>query len=448
MRLRLALGLSCVAILSGCVPQGAGYSLARDTVRDRTSWSVEPDGSSARVRAELLAKPLSADSAARVALTNEHRVGLALSAIGVSRAELASALRLPNPHAEVGVHFRGEEVEAEVQGTIDIVPLLLLGGRESVASMRLDAASLEGAASLLDVAFEAKVAFYDCQAASQVLELRKTVAYAAAQSAELARRLREAGNTPELAMLQEQALYEEARLSLSSAEVAEAVARQRLNAAMGLFGDEASSWKVSSRLADPSALDLDNLESRAIAANLDIAAQSKRHGAAAAEVDLAWARGFLPGVEVGAAAQLEEGAWEAGPHVGLELPLFYQGQGEVAAAEAQMNLAKNARAVTAVQVRATARASSEFYTSTLLPLREKIVAETLRKYNAMDLGPSQLLMAKRDQIETSRAYVESLRDYWVTRAQAEMLLAGRAPTVVAMPTSAPAPSRAGGGGHD
>jgi cobalt-zinc-cadmium efflux system outer membrane protein len=43
----------------------------------------------------------------------------------------------------------------------------------------------------------------------------------------------------------------------------------------------------------------------------------------------------------------------------------------------------------------------------------------------MNIGVFQLLSAKRDQVETARAWVEALRDYWIARAELDQLLAGR-----------------------
>ncbi|MGZ9187773.1 MAG: TolC family protein, partial [Candidatus Binatia bacterium] len=46
-------------------------------------------------------------------------------------------------------------------------------------------------------------------------------------------------------------------------------------------------------------------------------------------------------------------------------------------------------------------------------------------YNAMQLGPIQLLRAREQQIETGAAYVEVLRDYWLARTDLAQLLSGR-----------------------
>ncbi|MBK8939886.1 MAG: TolC family protein [Polyangiaceae bacterium] len=458
MRAAALLGLLASALF-GCVSSGAGYDLTRSTLRDRAQLELPADDERDQVRADLLSRPLTAESAARLALAASPDVDAALAGVGVSRAELVRALRLPNPKGEIGARFgHGDEPVLEIAATLDLIDLVMLPAREAGASLRLDAAALEAAGALVDVAHGAKIAFYEAQAAAQVLELERTITFAAAQSSDFASRLRGAGNVPELDALLERALFEEARLSLARAEVADAAARERLNAALGLHGAAASSWKLSGRLAEPDTFDATSLEAKAVGQNLDLAALEKRYGAARSDVDLAWARGLLPEIEAGVQLEREGGEWAIGPVVGVELPLFYQGQGEVAAAEAQMRAAKGAHTGVAVKVRAAARSiaieltgtrqTAAFYKETLLPLRESIVDATLRKYNAMDTGPAEVLRAKRDQIQAARAYVEVLREYWITRTQADMLLAGRLPFALPSARARSAPSsEAPGGGH-
>ncbi len=448
----------CLALTAGCASSGAGYDLARHTVRERSGLEVPADEGDAKLRAELLQKPLTADSAARLALANSPAVQKTLSSVGVARADLVRSLRLPNPEGHFAANFEdGGGVDLELEATIDIVQLALVPGRQAAASEALDAAALDAAGALIEIACAARVAFYEYQAATQSLELRKTVAYAAAQSSAVAARLLEAGNTPELPALTEQVLYEEARIGVAQAEIAATVARERLNTVLGLAGLEAASWQAGARLPEPDDFDASNLEVRAISSSLELQALNKRYGAASITSDLAWAAGALPGISGGVGVEREDDEWGVGPRVNVTVPLFYQGQGEAAAAEAHMTMAKSAHADGAIRTRSVARSlgtqlagvrqSAVFYQKTLLPLRQKIVDETLRQYNAMNTGPLQLLQAKRDQVEAARTYVDLLRDYWVIRAQIEMLLAGRAPNTPASLTPRAEVESSGGAGH-
>ncbi len=429
--------------VSGCLSSSSGYSMTRDTVRERTQMEVADGEGTAALRSDLLRKPLTADSAARLALLNSPAVDSALASIGMARAQALSLLRLPNPSAELDVHYHPGEgsLDLGVGVSIGLIELLLAPARGVSGGELLDAASLDAAGLLLDVAFEAKLAFIEYQSADQILQLGRTATYASAQSAEMAAKLVEAGNVPELDALREQALYEESRLALARAEVHAIAARERVNARLGLFGPEAAAWKAGAPLAEPDAFDFANLEARAVAANLDLTAEEKRYAAAATQSDVAWVNGVLPDLEAGIAFEREddEADWGFGPRIQVGLPLFYQGQAEIAAADAQMRQSKSRRAGTAIRIRAAARTlaadlaqardGAALYRKTLLPLRERIVEETLRQYNAMNQSPFQVLRAKREQIETTRGHVEVLRDYWLARTRAEGLLAGRLPAM-------------------
>lgn len=461
-RIVAGLAIALGALVSGCVSQDAGIGLARSEVRSRTGMDMaaseadaDPEGNA--LIGKLLTKPLTADSAARVALLNNAEVQAALADVGVARGNLISALRMPNPRVGFGANFYEEETKLDIEATVELLDIFLIPARQDVADAALEASALEAAGKALDVVFEAKSAFYDWQAARQSLELRKTVLYAAAQSSDIASRLLEAGNVPPLDALAQQAIYEEARLAVARAELEQTRARERLNTALGLHGKAGASWKAAAELPEPTEFDDKGLERRAVEASLDLRIQEKRHASAAGRADLAWTQGLAPELEAGVSAEREEGGWGVGPTVAVSIPLFYQGQGEVASAEAEMRGAESRHRAAATGARATARVvsgrlrvskeSAAFFKNTLLPLRDKILDQTLRTYNAMDTGPIQLLTAKRDQIETMTAYVDTLRDYWIARTEAELLLAGRTPALSGTRAAAPIGAAASADDH-
>ena len=227
-----------------------------------------------------------------------------------------------------------------------------------------------------------------------------------------------------------------ARIAVARSEAAITRSREELNGLMGLWGS-AATWRVVGRLPDPSerALDVVNLESRAVARSIDLALTRGRFAAAAARINAGYPAAWLPDLRGGVGAEREDGDWEVGPRVALELPLFYQGQGTIARGKAEMRRQQHLKADVAVLVRAQARSLATsllsareqvtFYRTVLLPLRARIVSETQLQFNAMTIGVFQLLQAKRDQVEAGRAYVEALRDYWIRRAGVDQLLAGR-----------------------
>lgn len=144
---------------------------------------------------------------------------------------------------------------------------------------------------------------------------------------------------------------------------------------------------------------------------------------------------MLPTEDLGADAEREpEGDWTVGPAIELPVPIFDQGQADVASAVAQLRGSRERYRALAVKIRSevrrawmraeAARGRAEHYRRVVLPLRRRIVEETQLRYNAMLAGVFELLQAKRDEIEAGRAYVETLTEYWVARSELERAVGG------------------------
>ncbi len=435
MRRAYALALLVGQLTAACAPTAIDTDSLRSAAdaRQRSSGTRVP--LTRNVKA-LLARPLTAEAAAQVAVLNNRGVQAAVEELGIAQGRLSQARRLPNPSVEGAVRFEGEgSPELEVGAMLDITDLLLLASRASAASAEVEAAKLGAIGSILDLSYDTRRAFYVYQAAAELLELRRTVLQAFNSSADLAIRLREAGNITELDLANQRSLFEEARFDLQEAEVGVAAARERLNALMGLWG-RGTEWRVEPRLPDvpERELSLDELERTTIERSIELAITKKRFAGAAERVNVARARGFLPELKAGVSAERNEG-WGVGPAVELEVPLFYQGQGEVGVAKAEMRQQQNLHADVAVTLRAGARNAATRlsakreavlrYQRVLLPLKQQVLDQTQLEYNAMLVGLFQLLQAKRAQVQTAAAYVDQHREYWIARTNVEQLLAGR-----------------------
>jgi outer membrane protein, heavy metal efflux system len=449
-------------VLSGCVSRDAGYDDVRKVVASRTGHDVrwghlEGEAGSADAVQKLLAKPLTAENAVKVALLNSGELQAAFEELGVARAELVSALRLPNPVAEGSVRFRkNESATLDFALTEDLTQLIFLPLRNGVAQAQLEVAKAAVAGRALDLVLQVRTAFYGYLADQQVLEFRETVLKALEASAVTAKSLHDAGNITDLDLETEQVLHEEAKVSFAGARTALSASRERLSALLGLWGKGAD-WQVDGRLDDPPAESrLVDLESKAIERSLDLAIIKYRFEAAAKRSNLATAEGWLPELKAGATAEREEKQWSYGPLAEVQLPLFYQGQGEVDRARAEMRRQQQLLKARAVQIRATARTTAArlaaardralYIKAVLLPARQRILDQTQLQFNAMSVSVFQLLLARRDQVEAARSYVEALRDYWTARAEAEQLRSGRLPTIASMPAESGASDLGSRGG--
>ncbi|HVZ36439.1 MAG TPA: TolC family protein [Polyangiaceae bacterium] len=440
----------------GCVSADASYADVRRLVSERTGKDVrwqaresEPRDGPAR---ELLAKPLTADAAVQVALLDNAEVQAAFEDLGVARSRLVQRLRLPNPSVEAALRFEGSRrPEVDLFGLLSVTDLALLPVENGAGQARLAAAQLSVAGQVLDLAFATRVAFYELQAAQQVLELDRNIALALAATVEAAEALHTAGNITDLRLSSEQALYGEAQLAATRAEALLTARREELASLLGISGTELH-WSAEPRLASPSSASAlpNDLEARAVERSLDLQLLRTRATAASREANLATVRGWVPELRAGVSAERKndvDPAWGVGPAVSLEVPLFYQGQGERGAALADLRRQQQREISTAARIRARARAvgarlraardSVGYYERVLLPLRQKILDDTQLEYNAMSVGVFQLLEAKRAQIEAARGYVQLLREFWTVRAEADQLLAGR------LPGQSSAPSEAG-----
>ena len=447
---------------TGCVAQDAGYADTRRSLQRfhvDARWAAVDGGTHAgEDTRKLLAKPLDADAAVRVAMLNNTDVQSAFEELGVARADLVTALRLPNPVVEGSVHFHNAKPDMDFGVLFALNDLLFLSTRKGAAEAGLEAAKLGVVGSVLDLALDVRVAYYRYVAMRQIVDLRRHVLLAARSSYDSAFELHRAGNTTDLDFANQRALYEDQRLLEAQAEAELVRERARLEALLGLSGSGVA-WDTPALLpnADTTAPFPADAEHQALDKSLDLELARRRFTAAAKRANLARAEGLLPEVRAGVMTEKEQDeAWGFGPKFAVELPLLYQGQGEVARARSEMRRQRNAYASVARQIRAavqevgarleTSRSSVTFYRDVQLPLREQIVNETQLQFNAMNAGVFQLLQAKRDQVEAGRAYVETLRDFWIARAEAAQLLAGRLVPVRDTPkATAPAAERSAEG---
>ena len=63
----------------------------------------------------------------------------------------------------------------------------------------------------------------------------------------------------------------------------------------------------------------------------------------------------------------------------------------------------------------------------ILPLRNEILDQLVRQYNAMNASTFELLEAKRDLVDAGSQYIDALRRYWKATARVKALRRGVLP---------------------
>lgn len=433
--------LIAATLLAGCMPSRSSlFDPVEHDVSNRlgigVSWA-EAGRTSAAVDA-LLAKPIDLDAALRVALARNRHLQAQFDELGIAASQVAEATVLPPLSVDVDekLAVSGGGSEVELTAVQDVLDLLQLGQRRGIAHAELRGARARAVAATVVLAAQVEAAFYDVVAAVQGGELVASAFEAASASASLVERQHAAGNASDLALAREQEQRERVRIEVSRAEQQLAERRARLAALLGI-GSEHADWATAGRLPEPppTAPKLDDLEQAAIGASLDLTALRAEADAAEARHGYAMVRAFVPGLGAGVAvARRDGGAWEAGPAIRIGIPLFNQQQGPRARARAEASRAENELAATSTDLRATAettrsrvlQAFSEVrqLADVVVPLRKRVLGETLLHYNAMNASTFELLTARREMVEVGQQYLEALRRYWTAMAEAKALRRG------------------------
>jgi len=433
--------LIAATLLAGCVPsQSSLFGPVQRDVSNRlgigVSWT-EGDRTTAAVDA-LLGKPIDLEAALRISLARNRHLQAQFDELGIAASQVAEATVLPplSVDADYKRAVSGEGSEIELTAVQDVLDLLQLGQRRGIAYAELRGARARAVAATVELAARVETAFYDVLAASEERELVQTAFQAASVAADLVERQHAAGNTSDLALAREQEQRERTRIEVGRADQQLAEHRARLAALLGIDGGHAN-WSTAGRLPDApmTAPRLDDLEQAALATSLDLTALRAEADAAAARHRYAMVRSFIPELGAGVAvARREGGEWEAGPAIRIGVPLFNQQQAPRARARAEQNRAKNELSATSTDLRASAetvrarvlQAFSDVrqLADVVMPLRKRVLDETVLHYNAMNATTFELLMARREMVDVGQQHIEARRRYWSAMAEAKALQRG------------------------
>ncbi len=446
--LRTSALLLVVSLFGGCASSDPGFRDVEGAVGSRTGkrlrWMQNSgDVTAAHEATRLLLKHrLTADSAAQIALLNNRRLQASFEQIGISAAEYRQASSPSNPSFSGLIRFPDSGGISNIEFSVaqNLLDLLLIPLKRRLAKAALDAAKLEVSREVLELVTETKIAFYNLQARQQLLSRLKLIVETNESAADLAKRMHEAGNIPDVELANQQATYSQSHVDVAQAEAQIRSERERMNRLMGVWGAD-TNWSVGDRLPEipPSEISLSRLESKALEQRFDLALARQNVASIGFAGGVQRATRFLPaGIDAGVNTEREtDGSRLTGPTLDLRLPIFDQGQAGAARLAAQYRRAQNELEAIAVEARSEVREARDkvlanrelarYYGQVLLPQRVQIVNTTQLQYNAMQRSPSDLLLAKERELNAERGYVEAWRDYWIARAELEMALKGGSP---------------------
>ena len=438
----MRLGWFLAVGLLGCVPsRSTVFRPVDQELQRRIGTSVtwgSPDAKTAGAIVAILAKPLDADAAVRIALVQNRRLQANYESLGIAASQVADATVLGATSVDFNHKFAmgGGGGETEVTAVQDVLSLFQIGQRRGVANAELSAAQARAVDATVMLVADVEIAYYDYVAAQQDLKT-VTIAFDAADAAAtLVERQHAAGNTTDLALVREQEQRQRLQVEVKRAAQLVEEQRARLGGAMGLTADQ-NAWTTPDMLPAAPALPpaLDDLEAIAQSSSLEASALGLDAEAAAGRRRMAIVRAIIPELGAGVAgARRDGGGWEVGPAIRIGIPLFDQQQGPRARARAEERRARAELAATKTEVHAdvlelrsrllrTFEQAHQLF-DVVLPLRKRVLEETVLQYNAMNANTFELLMARRDMVEIGRESIDALRRYWNAAAEVKALQRG------------------------
>ena len=444
------IALAAALLLSACAslaPDG-GLAEVQRLSEGKTAGvqaSLAPDAASARERvAQLLAKPLDAEAAVRIALLNNPGLHAALAALQISDADRVQAASLPNPHFSLGRFKEGQIVEIERMLRFDVIGLLSLPWRAQWQGQQHELAKLQAAQEVVKLAAETRKAWIRAVSAQQNAAYMADAHEAAQAGAELARRMARVGNWSKLRQAREQLLLADTQAQLARARHQALVEREQLTRLMGLWGAQ-TLYLLPERLpALPERpLGRQDIEAQALRERLDVRAAIAESGYVAQSLGFVKASGFINALDIGyqrstifddaAGTKETRRGWE----IELPLPIFDAGQSRNARAEAIYRQSLSRVNEVAVRARSEAREAWHGYRTAhdlarhqrdeIAPLRKFIHEETVLRYNGMLASVWDLLAETRSQIQSVVGAIEAERDFWLADTDLQSVLTGASP---------------------
>ncbi len=452
------------ALLTGCASLAPDAALQplQQAARKHIGAELQmahTEADQARITArvgELLAAPLTAETAVQIALLNNRGLLARLQDLGIADADRVQASRLANPGFSFGRSSKGDEREIERGLHLNLARLIALPWLQPMAQRQFARVQGELTLQMLTVAADTRRAFVQAVAAEETLRYMQQVMQAAEASAELARRMAAVGNFNKLSQAREQAFYADAALNLARAQQARTASRERLTRLLGLWGAQ-TGFTLPARLPDlpPEPAGQPDIERSAMAQRLDVQASRAAAEQTAKNLGLTQATRFVNVLELGLMRNgSNEAPTQRGWEIGFELPLFDSGSARVAKAEAVYRQTLHQAADVAVNARSEVREAYGAYRTAwdiarhhrdeIVPLRQRILDENLLRYNGMLIGVFELLADARLQIASVNAAIEALRDFWLAQAALDQALVGPAGALPTIAPGGPAPTDAKG----
>lgn len=456
LSLSLSLALGACASFSadggmGEVAQGVGREAGRKAGASVVKISSVEQAERARQRATALlaAGPISADSAAEVALLNNRDLQAAYNDLGLSEAAYVQASLPPNPTASV-LRIGGTGVaNFEFRLIDDLLSLITLQRRTDIAAERFARARQQAIEATLRLAADARRSYIRAVTAQQQIALLDRTRATVDAATRLYGKLAEAGGGDLLDETELAALYAELSARLGQARLTARRERETLVRLMGLWGGD-NSFSLPRELpplpGEPDTLEAAEIE--AIKRRVDLTQARLEVSALAKSLALTNATRFVSMLQLAGIVSNESAnpltntntdILRGGGQLDVSLPVFDTGEARLRAAQETYMRALNKLAAKAVNARSEARIAYETYRGTydiarfwhdrIVPLRRTASREVELRYNngvlareGLRVDLFRLLVDARIRISAESTAVDTLRDFHLSVVDLEAAL--------------------------
>ena len=435
--------LLCYAGVSGCATfsRDGGFDVVAAATRTQLGKDVRwPRSDAERAQSrrqvgELLAHPLSVDDAVQIALLDNPALQATFEELGISEADLVQSGKLPNPRFTLRRASAAGLYNVEETVSFNVLSLLTAGSVHAAEKRRFAQVQSTVLVAVVQLADRTRCAYYTALAARDSLRYMGQVEGAAQASAELARRMRQAGNWNGLDEVRQRGFHEQAMQDLARAQLADETARSDLARLLGIADERPV--LLAERLPDlpPSVATLPELEQMAMQNRIDLQIMRAQNDGLARRLKLTKSTRLVNVLELGP-TRVQDGPrdypYETGYEISFEVPVFDTGDARVRRAEAIYAQSVQHLAQAAIDARSDVRKASARYRATyelaarerddIMPLRESIAQQDLLRYNASLISVFDLLADSRERIAAVNDYIQSVRDFWIAKSNLDTAL--------------------------
>ena len=445
---KLLLLFSSILTSTGCATfsSDGGFKKVESTSQERldkkVSWKRDKEAEKAAqdIINPLLQQQLDVNSAVQIALLNNPGLQAKYAELGIAEADYVQAGRLANPTLGVsgGVNQEGLHYATGIE--FSLLGLLLIPSATELEGIRFEHVKLQAAQETLNLAFEARKAFYSAIASKQLSNYYEQVKLTAEAAAELSLRMAKAGNISKRDLAREQVFYSETLSKLSRTKQNEMSEKEKLIRILGLNSDQIN-IKLPEILPNLPAdkMEYEKLIAYAIDQRLDIQIAKKEIDMFAKTLGITKATRFINVLNVVMEGEKSAADNEVltGPVLKLEVPLFDFGGARIARYQAQYEQSVNHLKETALNAESQVRENyanylskytdTKRYRDNIIPLRKKILDETVLHYNGMLVSVFELLTDAREQVNSLVEYIDTLKEFWIAESDLQLAAGGKLP---------------------